>query len=773
MLKYVLIFMISLSSLEVFAQSKETKDDSTWYAKWISAPMLNNDPNVWQVFRKELELTRKPKKVTAKIAVDSKYWLWINNKMVVYEGGLKRGPNPTDTYFDIVDLSGYLKKGKNTIAVLTWFWGKQGYSHNNSGKAGLVADFTIDGKKIGTDSTWKSMRHPAYGNTGAPHPNYRLPDDNIHFDAQKDIGQWMSLGYDDSKWSSAMVFGKPPVAPWNKLVERPIPLWKVETLKSYENDNEIPKVSRGEPIVVKLPLNITISPYLKIKAPAGLLIDMRTDNYNGGSEYNFRSEYVTKEGVQEFESLAYLNGHEVIYSIPEGVEILELAYRETRYNTEFVGSFDSSDSFLNQLWMKCRNTMNINMRDAIQDPDRERAQWWGDAVIVQGEIFHACDLKAHALIKKAIYNLVDWQKDDGVLFSPVPAGKWDGELPGQMLASIGKYGFWYYYMHTGDVATIKHAYPAVKRYLALWKLGANGLLVHRAGGWDWGDWGDNIDRPVLDNALLYQALGAAIDMAKIVGDQQEIIHYQNMMKSIDDNYNRVFWTGTSYRSPEYKGITDDRSHAWAVLSGLAKQQQYPPIKKVFTTSFNSSPYMEKYVMESLFKMNDTDGALDRMKHRYQKMVESPLSTLWEGWGIGKEGYGGGSYNHGWSGGPLTLLMEYVCGISPLEPGFSKFQVMPQPGYLDHASASFESVKGTIKSSFEENSKGIEVSVTVPPLSNALVKMPSKEVKRIKLNGEIVWENGKYQHKYSKHKELGEGRIGFEVSSGEWTFVAEY
>ncbi|RZJ81055.1 MAG: hypothetical protein EOO20_25465, partial [Chryseobacterium sp.] len=60
--------MINLSSLEVFAQSKETKDDSTWYAKWISAPMLKNDPNVWQVFRKELELTRKPKKVTAKIA---------------------------------------------------------------------------------------------------------------------------------------------------------------------------------------------------------------------------------------------------------------------------------------------------------------------------------------------------------------------------------------------------------------------------------------------------------------------------------------------------------------------------------------------------------------------------------------------------------------------------------------------------------------------------------------------------------------------------------
>ena len=58
---------------------------------------------------------------------------------------------------------------------------------------------------------------------------------------------------------------------------------------------------------------LSISPYLRIKAHAGLTIDRRTDNYKGGSEYNYRSEYVTKEGEQEFESLAYLNGHWMIY----------------------------------------------------------------------------------------------------------------------------------------------------------------------------------------------------------------------------------------------------------------------------------------------------------------------------------------------------------------------------------------------------------------------------------------------------------------------------
>ena len=103
-------------------------------------------------------------------------------------------------------------------------------------------------------------------------------------------------------------------------------------------------------------------------------------------------------------------------------------------------------------------------------------------------------------MKKAIENLVDWQKDDGVLYSPVPAGSWDKELPVQMLASVGKYGIWNYYVYTGDSATIKEVYPAVKKYLSLWKLDERNLVKHRTGGWDWSDWGQDIDVCVLDNA---------------------------------------------------------------------------------------------------------------------------------------------------------------------------------------------------------------------------------------------------------------------------------
>ena len=92
-------------------------------------------------------------------------------------------------------------------------------------------------------------------------------------------------------------------------------------------------------------------------------------------------------------------------------------------------------------------TLYVNMRDNYFDcPDRERAQWWGDVTILMGQSFYQLSPRANRLMRKAIRELVDWQKADGTLFAPIPAQNWDQELPAQSLAAISTYGFWYYYM---------------------------------------------------------------------------------------------------------------------------------------------------------------------------------------------------------------------------------------------------------------------------------------------------------------------------------------
>ena len=142
-----------------------------WQASWIgvtpqNGQQGNREVNQWICYRKNINLTQTVAGARAKIAADSKYWLWINGKLVVFEGQLKRGPNPQDTYYDVVDLKPHLKQGENTIAVLLWYFGKHGFSHKSSGKPGLLFDAEIDGVKLLSDGTWKAAKHPAIVGNG-------------------------------------------------------------------------------------------------------------------------------------------------------------------------------------------------------------------------------------------------------------------------------------------------------------------------------------------------------------------------------------------------------------------------------------------------------------------------------------------------------------------------------------------------------------------------------------------------------------------------------
>lgn len=131
---------------------------------------------------------------------------------------------------------------------------------------------------------------------------------------------------------------------------------------------------------------------------------------------------------------------------------------------------------LTRLWDKAQRTLYITMRDTYMDcPDRERAQWWGDVVNELGEAFYALDEKAHLLTRKGIHELMGWQRADSTIFAPVPAGNYKDELPMQMLASVSHYGFWTYYMGTGDRQTILDVLPRER----------NTFMCGKRIPWDW------------------------------------------------------------------------------------------------------------------------------------------------------------------------------------------------------------------------------------------------------------------------------------------------
>lgn len=196
-----------------------------------------------------------------------------------------------------------------------------------------------------------------------------------------------------------------------------------------------------------------------------------------------------------------------------------------------------------------------------------------------------------------------------------------------------------------------------------------------------------------------------------------------LMKRISDSFDAQYWTGSAYRDPDYKKQTDDRAQAMAIVSGLASPDKYPALFETLKKEHHASPYMEKYVLEALFQMGHADFAIERMKSRYAKMLAYDYTTLFEGWGIGSEGFGGGTVNHAWSGGPLTILSQKLCGIEPTAPGFKAFEVKPRMATLKTASASVETHYGMIRVQLSRRSakSGVaSLTVEVPEGTTATV-----------------------------------------------------
>ena len=106
------------------------------------------------------------------------------------------------------------------------------------------------------------------------------------------------------------------------------------------------------------------------------------------------------------------------------------------------------------------------------------------------------------------------------------------------------------------------------------------------------------------------------------------------------------------------------------------------------------------------------------------------TTLFEGWGVGAEGFGGGTINHAWSGGPLTLLSQKVCGIEPTSPGFKTFRVKPQMGSLTEASATVETHYGKIKVDLKKSGRKMLMEIQVPEQTSAVVISPKGEVQEV-------------------------------------------
>jgi hypothetical protein len=616
----------------------------------------------------------------------------------------------------------------------------------------------------------------------------------IGYDARNEMVNWYQSSFDDSAWTAATTKGVPPVAPWNDLKPRTIPMWKDYGLTVYQNQASLPtSVTTNTTITGIVGNNLQGSQYLKVNAPAGVKIKMYMNSY-------YFVEYYTKAGIQEFDSMVWTNAsnstdegantHWAKYefsNVTGTVQILDLKFHQTSYDTNIVGTFTSSDSNLNTLWTKCKNTSFVCMRDTFFDcPNRERGQWWGDVSEQILYSFYLYDSNSNLLAKKGFREFMNCQKADGSLYTTAPGNVFC--LPDQNMTAV--ISLWDYYLYTGDGALLTELYPNVKKYITYLASirNADGMILQQTSNgwlmWNWIDWGGNMDLQdgsanTVVNAMFIKLLDAVKNMANVTGNTGDLSYYQGLQDPVKNQFNNYFWKSASSAYVFHKkGSTqstciDDRSGAWAALAGMVDSTRRTGVLNTIAARNDCSPYQERYVEDALFGLGADQQALTRMRSRFASMISSGAATLWE------EFPASNSNNHAWSAGPLYLLDAYMLGIKPTGAGYSQFAFLPQLGDVTSVSATVPSVKGNILASITKNSSQYTQNLTAPANTTAVVGIPvnafsaqGKQIATISVNSTTIW-NGSYIGGVSGISFNGTDTnyIKFNANPGTWNFVA--
>jgi hypothetical protein len=201
-------------------------------------------------------------------------------------------------------------------------------------------------------------------------------------------------------------------------------------------------------LVCTMPYNCHFQPWIEFDGPAGKVLKFNSTNplvlYLTPTEF-----CTTTTGDRTYEAKKWVSGEGAIYTVPAGVTVKAVKYRETGYDTTFAGSFKCNDNDYNILWRKAARTAYICMREHFYDcPDRERVGFWGDGTPELNQCFYAFDSASHELCKKLVLRKLEPRF-----------------YPGQHLEFLGEYGLWFYYLQTGDLESIRAVYEPTKTFL--------------------------------------------------------------------------------------------------------------------------------------------------------------------------------------------------------------------------------------------------------------------------------------------------------------------
>jgi hypothetical protein len=149
-----------------------------------------------------------------------------------------------------------------------------------------------------------------------------------------------------------------------------------------------------------------------------------------------------------------------------------------------------------------------------------------------------------------------------------------------------------------------------------------------------------------------------------------------------------------------------------------------------------SVYGAQHLLEGLYRNGMADYALELLTATHDRgwahMIYDVGTTITlEAWD--NKYKPNQDWNHAWGAAPANIIPRYLMGVQPLNPGFKRVLIMPQPGNIKSAELKLPTIRGTIHVDFvHKPGNSLIVNVELPANITADVVLPKYDEAQEKL-----------------------------------------
>lgn len=735
-------------------------ETSEWRAQWIS-DQFDKEFRKAPMLRREFSLDREVTSARLYITGVGYYEAYINGEKV---GDHLLDPGYTHfdkrvlySTFDVTDM---LSQGDNAIATIlgngwmniqslaVWRFDEAYWRMRPRMICQMKIEYS-DGTSelICSDESWKT-------NSGAELFNNLYSGE--HYDARLEKQGWKEAGYDDSRWSSAIVVD----APTSNLVAQAMPPIRASEQIKPISFNEV----APNRYVYDIGRNITGVCQIRIKGergtritlkhsellhPSGEINQANIDPYfqrkgndaplHSDPEEIFQSDkYYLKGGgdYEEFTPKFTYHGFryvELESSAPIEVSIESLTAHFIHTDVEPVGSFSCSNDKINKLIEASKASYLGNLHSIPTDcPQREKNGWTADAMVAQDLGLQYYD--GITFYEKWFDDIVDNQRTEGNISGIIPSAGWGysswiGPVWDAAMFVMPNNIYSYY----GDTRAIEEIYPTCKRYLEyLETTEEDGILTYGLGDWVYYD--SATDSHFTSTAYYYLDNLLMAKFATIVGEYptpysaKAVTLLQHINDRWFDSENSLYANGTQ------------AAQAVALALGLVPEGYEQRVADRLVEMIRSNNHSldfgllgSKFVPDMLVKYGYTEDAYKMITNpkdpSWISWIDKGLTTLPETWVLAED-FRDASLNHVFLGDVSAWMVRTIAGINynSEKPGYRDIIIRPHfVEDLEWASASYNSVMGLISSSWERNGDKIELTITIPSNTTARLYIQDREI----------------------------------------------